>query len=171
MKKGDAVVIHSGSSGVGQAAIHLALYEGHGVFTTVGTPEKRRFIRETFSTNDDEHIGDSRSTSFEQMIRHKTNGRGVDIVLNSLTEDMLQTSLRCLALKGCFLEIGKFDATANISIGMQLFLKEGSPHGIMLDNLMEMNSEDKLILKNLFYEDILNGVVKPLNTVLKRNEI
>ncbi|KAG7203849.1 hypothetical protein KM043_017903 [Ampulex compressa] len=172
IKKGDAVLIHAGSGGVGQAAIHLALYEGCEVFTTVGTPEKRRFIKETFPSIDDKHIGDSRSTSFEQMVRQETNGRGVDIVLNSLTEDMLQASLRCLAPKGRFLEIGKFDAAANNSIGMQLFLKEISLHGIMLDNMIKMKSEDKLVLNRVLSEGILNGAVKPLiNTVFKRDEI
>ncbi|KAG7203853.1 hypothetical protein KM043_017907 [Ampulex compressa] len=172
IKKGDTVLIHAGSGGVGQAAIHLALYEGCEVFTTVGTPEKRRFITETFPSVDDEHIGDSRSTSFEQMIRNKTNGRGVDIVLNSLTEDKLQASLRCLAPKGRFLEIGKFDAAANNSIGMQLFLKEISLHGIMLDNMIKMKSEDKFILNRMFSEGILKGAIKPLiNTVFKRDEI
>ena len=51
MKKGDKVLIHSGTGGVGQAAIHLALYEGCEIFTTVGTVEKRNFIHgEKFSS-------------------------------------------------------------------------------------------------------------------------
>ncbi|KAG7203861.1 hypothetical protein KM043_017915 [Ampulex compressa] len=172
IKKGDAVLIHAGSGGVGQAAIRLALYEGCEVFTTVGTPEKRRFIRETFPSIDDEHIGDSRSTSFEQMVLEETNGRGVGIVLNSLTEDMLQPSLRCLTPKRRFLEIGKFDAAANNSIGMQLFLKEVSLYGIMLDHMVKIKTEDKFILHRVLSEGILKGAVKPLiNTVYKRDEI
>jgi len=39
----------------------------------------------------------------------ETNGRGVDLVLNSLSEQKLQASVRCLAAKGRFLEIRKFD--------------------------------------------------------------
>lgn len=48
MKKGDSVLIHAGTGGVGQAAIYLALHYGCTVFTTVGTPEKREFIKRTF---------------------------------------------------------------------------------------------------------------------------
>lgn len=48
MKKGDSVLIHAGTGGVGQAAIYLALHYGCIVFTTVGTPEKREFIKRTF---------------------------------------------------------------------------------------------------------------------------
>lgn len=48
MKKGDSVLIHAGTGGVGQAAIYLALHYDCTVFTTVGTPEKRDFIKRTF---------------------------------------------------------------------------------------------------------------------------
>jgi NADPH:quinone reductase-like Zn-dependent oxidoreductase len=48
----------------------------------------------------------------------ETNGRGVDLVLNSLSEDKLQASVRCLAPRGRFLEIGKFDLMNNNTIGM-----------------------------------------------------
>ena len=42
---------------------------------------------------------------------------GVDIVLNSLAEEKLQSSLRLLAQHGCFLEIGKFDLSNNTGLG------------------------------------------------------
>ncbi|KAL0116828.1 hypothetical protein PUN28_010028 [Cardiocondyla obscurior] len=73
VKKGEKILIHCGTGGIGQAAIHLALYEGCEVFTTVGTPEKRKFIRETFPSIPEDHIGHSRDTSFEQMILQQTN--------------------------------------------------------------------------------------------------
>jgi fatty acid synthase len=48
MKKGDSVLIHAGSGGVGQAAINICLHTGCTVFTTVGTEEKREFIKKHF---------------------------------------------------------------------------------------------------------------------------
>lgn len=48
MKRGESVLIHAGSGGVGQAAINLALFYGCVVFTTVGTPEKKEFIKTNF---------------------------------------------------------------------------------------------------------------------------
>lgn len=48
MKRGDTVLIHSGTGGIGQAAIHLALYFGCTVYTTVGTQEKRDFLKKTY---------------------------------------------------------------------------------------------------------------------------
>lgn len=136
LRKGEKVLIHGGSGAVGQAAINVALAEECEVFTTVGTPEKRKYIRETFPSIDDDHIGNSRDTSFEQMIMKQTHGKGVDIVLNSLAEDKLQASIRCLGYRGRFLEIGKFDMSVNNQLGMEVFLKEISFHGIMLDAMI-----------------------------------
>lgn len=42
---------------------------------------------------------------------------GVDLVLNSLAEEKLQASLRCLARHGRFLEIGKYDLSNNSPLG------------------------------------------------------
>lgn len=48
MKKGETILIHAGSGGVGQAAISVALQAGLTVFTTVGNKDKREFLKKTF---------------------------------------------------------------------------------------------------------------------------
>lgn len=48
MKRGQSVLIHSGAGGVGQAAINIATYYDCEIFTTVGTTDKREFIKNTF---------------------------------------------------------------------------------------------------------------------------
>lgn len=73
------------------------------------------------------------------MIRRETNGKGVDLVINSLSDEKLQASVRCLAYRGRFLEIGKFDISNNTPIGMYFFLKETSFHGIMLDYVFDQS--------------------------------
>ncbi|TGZ54716.1 Fatty acid synthase [Temnothorax longispinosus] len=172
MKKGDKILIHSGTGGIGQAAIHLALHEGCEVFTTVGTVKKRQFIRETFPFIPEDHIGNSRDTSFEQMIMQRTGSRGVDIVLNSLAEEKLQASVRCLANGGRFLEIGKFDMVSNNSLELFAFSKGISFYGILLDKLYLSSLERKITLSKKIAEGLENGAIKPLcRKVFKRNEI
>ncbi|KAK0070760.1 hypothetical protein PV325_014134, partial [Microctonus aethiopoides] len=172
MKKNDKVLIHAGSGGVGQAAIQLALNEGCEVFTTVGTAEKRQFIRERFPQIPDSHIGNSRDASFEQLILEQTNELGVDIILNSLADEKLQASIRCLAMGGKFLEIGKFDMANDSQLGMASFLKEISFHGILLDNLFNTSSEQKIHLKELLQKGLDNGLIKPLTrTVFSKDQI
>lgn len=48
MRKGESILIHAGSGGVGQAAISVALNHGLNVFTTVGSKEKREFLKKNF---------------------------------------------------------------------------------------------------------------------------
>ena len=48
MRKGESLLVHAGTGGVGQAAISIALHMGCTVFTTVGSKEKREFLKKTF---------------------------------------------------------------------------------------------------------------------------
>lgn len=106
------------------------------------------------------------------MVLRETKGRGVDVVLNSLAEEKLQASLRCLKKGGVFLEIGKFDLASDSPFHMELLKKEASFHGIMLDQLMEGSIKAKQKLKYLIMEGIRSGAIKPLSrTVFKKNQI
>lgn len=172
LRKGESVLIHAGSGGVGQASISIALHAGCTVFTTVGTPEKRQFLKKMFPQLTDRNIGNSRDTSFEQLIMNETNGRGVDVVLNSLAEEKLQASVRCLAEGGRFLEIGKYDLSNDAPLGMSLFLKNTAFHGILLDAICEIDGPERKEVVRLVKEGIENGAVRPLPaTVFSEQQI
>ncbi|XP_031628812.1 fatty acid synthase-like [Contarinia nasturtii] len=172
MKKGESILIHAGSGGVGQAAINVALHHGLTVYTTVGSKEKREFLKKTFPQLSDAHIGNSRDTSFEQFIMRATKGKGVDLVLNSLADNMLQASIRCLGLDGRFLEIGKVDMHNNSPLGMSVFLKNTSFHGILLDRIMASDDKEKELVVTLVAEGIKNGAVRPLpTTIFNENQV
>ena len=130
----------------------------------MGTSDKRNFIRKIFPTILDEHIGNSRDTSFEQMIMQQTKGRGVDIVLNSLAEEKLIASVRCLAHNGRFLEIGKFDLVSNNPLDMSVFQKGISFQGIKVENMMikNRNSKWKRLLFTLIKNGLSDGTIKPI---------
>jgi acyl transferase domain-containing protein/NADPH:quinone reductase-like Zn-dependent oxidoreductase/NADP-dependent 3-hydroxy acid dehydrogenase YdfG/acyl carrier protein len=103
MKAGDRVLVHAAAGGVGLAAVQLARRAGAEIFATAGNLEKQNYLR-TLGIG---HVFDSRSTAFAAEIMHRTDGRGVDIVLNSLAGEFIQKSVSVLAPGGCFLEIGK----------------------------------------------------------------
>ncbi|NXP54355.1 FAS synthase, partial [Heliornis fulica] len=172
MKRGESILIHSGSGGVGQAAIAIALSMGCRVFTTVGSTEKREYLQARFPQLDANSFASSRNTDFEQHILRVTNGKGVNLVLNSLAEEKLQASLRCLARHGRFLEIGKFDLSNNSQLGMALFLKNVAFHGILLDAIFEDGNQEWAIVSDLLTKGIKDGVVKPLrSTVFNKEEV
>lgn len=166
LRRGDKVLIHSGAGGVGLAAIAVALSAGAEVFATVSSEEKKHFIQKQFPQLQDRHFSCSRSTKFEYHIMHETKGRGVDVVLNSLSEDKLQASLRCLTQNGRFLEIGKFDLANNSALGMAVFLKNATFHGILLDSFFGTSGDDEdwKQIDGLFRDGLAKGVVKPLPT-------
>jgi len=118
IRAGETVLVHSGSGAIGQAAIRIALQRGCRVLTTVGSDAKRQYLRQIFPQLRDESFADSRDSNFWRRIRKTTGGRGVNVVLNSLSEDKLQSSVRLLARHGRFLEIGKFDLSNNTPLGM-----------------------------------------------------
>ncbi|KYM97697.1 Fatty acid synthase [Cyphomyrmex costatus] len=172
IKKDDKILIHSGTGGIGQAAIHLALKEGCEVFTTVGTSDKRNLIKKMFPIISDDHIGNSRDTSFEQMIMRQTRGRGVDIVLNSLAEEKLIASVRCLAQNGRFLEIGKFDLVSNNPLNMFEFRKGISFHGIILENHVLTDDKNKFLFSKMITDGLKDGTIKPIQAkVFPRTDI
>jgi NADPH:quinone reductase-like Zn-dependent oxidoreductase/NAD(P)-dependent dehydrogenase (short-subunit alcohol dehydrogenase family)/acyl carrier protein len=106
MKAGERLLIHSAAGGVGLAAIQLAKRAGVEVF---GTASKGKWDTLRALGLDDDHIGDSRTTEFEERFRATTGGKGVDIVLNSLTGEFIESSFRLLSDGGRFLEMGIAD--------------------------------------------------------------
>jgi acyl transferase domain-containing protein len=103
LKSGNRVLIHAAAGGVGMAAVQIAQKAGAEIFATAGSPEKRAYLRSLGV----DHVMDSRSLGFADEIMKKTSGRGVDIVLNSLTGEAIPKSLGLLRAKGRFLELGK----------------------------------------------------------------
>jgi len=105
LKPGDRVLIHAASGGVGLAAIQLAQQHGAIVFATAST-----YKRATLRKLGVEYVYDSRSTDFADEILADTDGAGVDVVLNSLTnEGFVEATVRATARNGRFVEIAKRD--------------------------------------------------------------
>lgn len=72
IRKGDRVLIHSGSGGVGQAAISVALSVGCEVYTTVGSQAKRDYLSEKFPALTPDRFANSRDKSFEWTFKRAT---------------------------------------------------------------------------------------------------
>lgn len=97
------------------------------------------------------------------MVHNGTNGKGVDMVLNSLAEDKLVASVRCLASGGRFLEIGKYDMVNNNHLSSMLFQREAAFHGITLDAIFYGSRKIKLEMREIFQRLMGEGAIKPLN--------
>ncbi|XP_070508377.1 fatty acid synthase-like [Chironomus tepperi] len=164
IEEGNSILIHAGSGGVGLAAIHIAISMDLEIFTTVSTDEKRNYLLELFPKLKPENIGNSRDTSFEDMIMRNTNGKGVDFVLNSLADDKLLASIRCLARGGTFVEIGKSDIYRDNKINLGHFARDITFLSINVD-IRKSQKRPKLMFK-LLADAMDNNIVKPLKTTV-----
>ena len=117
---GESILIHAAAGGVGQAAIMLAHRVKAEVFVTVSSIEKKELLMKTYGIAED-HIFSSRDTFFYKIIMTMTNQRGVDVVLNSTSGDVLHHSWQCLAPLGRFIELGKRDIVQNTNLEMRKF--------------------------------------------------
>ncbi|KAK6345704.1 hypothetical protein TWF718_007613 [Orbilia javanica] len=106
LAEGETVLINRGSSGTGQAAIQVAQRIGATIFTTAATSEKQELLAAEYGIPRS-HIFSSRDNGFVKEIERLTNGRGVDVVLNSLSGEQLTGSWECIAPFGRFVEIGR----------------------------------------------------------------
>uniref|UniRef100_UPI00358FF8AF SDR family NAD(P)-dependent oxidoreductase n=1 Tax=Streptomyces afghaniensis TaxID=66865 RepID=UPI00358FF8AF len=105
LRPGEKVLVHAGAGGVGMAAIQLARHLGAEVFATASEP-KWPVLRELGVADD--HIASSRDTGFAERFA-AVAGEGFDVVLNALSGEFVDASLRLLGPGGRFLEMGKTD--------------------------------------------------------------
>ncbi|WP_302138317.1 type I polyketide synthase [Halomonas alkalicola] len=155
---GESVLIHGAAGGVGIAAIQVAQWLGAEVHATAGSDEKRDFLRLMGVT----HLYDSRALTFGEEILEATDGRGVDVVLNSLAGEAINQNLRALRPFGRFLELGKRDFYENTHIGLRPFRNNLSYFGIDSDQLMKEQPE---LTGTLFAEMMAlfqDGTLSPL---------
>lgn len=150
---GESLLIHSAAGGVGQAAIMVAQHIGDvEIFATVGSHEKKTFLIENYAIMED-HIFSSRETFFGDGIRNQTNGKGVDVILNSLAGEALSLSWRqCLAPLGRFVEIGKRDLALNNNLEMEKFSESATFAGVDLGVFAS--------LKPVAFKALLNTVLE-----------
>jgi polyketide synthase 12/candicidin polyketide synthase FscB len=106
LRPGERLLVHAAAGGVGTAATQLARHLGAEVFGTASAAKRAGLEAAGF---DAAHLADSRSPGFEADVRAATGGDGVDVVLNSLTGDFIDASLRLLPRGGRFVEMGKAD--------------------------------------------------------------
>jgi polyketide synthase 5 len=155
IEEGDKVLIHSATGGVGQAAVAMAKAAGAEIFATAGTPQKRDMLRSIGI----EHVYDSRSTEFAELIRTDTLGYGVDVVLNSLPGAAQRAGLELLAPGGRFVEIGKRDIYGDTKMGLFPFRRNLSFYAVDLALLTVTKPAKLRRLLDTIYRQIADGVL------------
>lgn len=157
LRKGERVLIHAGAGGVGLAAIQIAEAIGAEIFATAGSDVKREYLQAIGV----DHVMNSRDVEFSEQIEKITEGKGVDVVLNSLPGDAIDHSLAVLAEYGRFVEIGKVDIYQNKMIGLLPFQRNLSYAAVDLDRMFRKRPEESQQLLAAVMEKFDEGTYQP----------
>ncbi|MGB6744873.1 MAG: quinone oxidoreductase [Terracidiphilus sp.] len=96
LKAGDTALIHAGAGGVGLLLTQMAARLGARVLTTVSTPAKAELSREAGASD----VILYNDQDFEVEVKRLTNGKGVDVVYDSVGKTTFEKSLNCLRPRG-----------------------------------------------------------------------
>ena len=100
---GERVLIHAAAGGVGSLLVQLAKRRGAYVYGTTSTAAKADFVK---SLGADEVILYTQ-TDFEEAIKERTSGEGVEVIFDAIGGEVTPKSLRCLARKGHLVTYGQ----------------------------------------------------------------
>ena len=117
LPEGGSVLVHGGGSGIGTTTIDLVKRAGGRVIATAGSAEKCRRCLDLGA----DVVANYKEEDWVETVRAATDGRGVDVVLDSIGGPYLEGNLKSLAMDGSLVLIGLMGgAKAEIALGMLL---------------------------------------------------
>jgi putative PIG3 family NAD(P)H quinone oxidoreductase len=114
LQKGETILVHGGTSGIGTTAIMLAKAFGARVIVTAGSPEK---CAACLGLGADGAI-DYRKQDFVQVVREMTGGRGPEVILDMIGGDYVSRNLEAIAFDGRIAQIASPQPNAQINLGL-----------------------------------------------------
>jgi len=121
LKSGDTALIHAAAGGVGLLLVQMAKRLGATVFGTVSSEEKKRAALKAGA----DHVIIYSAENFEEAVLNQTEGRGVDVVYESVGQSTFEKSLNCLRPRGYLVLFGQ--ASGPVSpLDPQILSQKGS---------------------------------------------
>ena len=99
---GETLLVHAAAGGVGIAAVQIGKALGARVIATAGGAEKLDVARKAGA----DVVIDYRENDFVEAVKEATDGRGADVIYDSVGGDVFDRSLKCIAWNGRLLVIG-----------------------------------------------------------------
>jgi NADPH2:quinone reductase len=132
LAEGQTVLVHAGAGGVGMAAIQLAKRAGATVISTASSDEKLERLKPLGL----DHPVNYATESFVDRVRELTDGRGVDVVLDSVGGKNLVDSVEALAYRGTLVSVGAAARAGTGVEAMSLWAKNNTLRGVYLANAL-----------------------------------
>jgi NADPH:quinone reductase len=150
---GETVLVHGATGGVGTAAVALARAAGLTVIATAGSPEGAKLVRELGA----HHALDHRATDYLDELMKITEGRGVDIILEMLSNVNLGKDLKVLAMQGRVVVIG---SRGKVEIDARDAMKRDAEIRAMM--LFNATEKEKAGIHAALAAGLANGTLRPV---------
>jgi NADPH2:quinone reductase len=128
LEAGQTVLIHAGAGGVGMAAIQLAKRAGATVISTASSDEKLERLTELGL----DHAINYANESFVERTRELTDGRGADVILDSIGGQNLIDSIAALAYRGSLVSVGLAARAGSKIEARDLWTNNNTLNGVFL---------------------------------------
>ena len=102
VERGETLLVHAAAGGVGLSAVQIGKALGARVIATAGHPEKLEIARAAGA----DVLIDYRASDFVSRVMEETDGRGADVIYDSVGGETTDRSLKCIAWNGRLLVIG-----------------------------------------------------------------
>lgn len=158
LQPGETVLVHGAAGGMGMAAVQVAVNMGAVVYATAGSEERRRAALDLGATA----AFDSRSIGFVDDILGITEGRGVDVIYNSLPGEMIAQNFAVAGEFCRIIEIGKADIYFGGATDLKPFSGNLSFHSVDMDRMLRMRPEIFRELRRECTEMLTAGKLTPL---------
>ncbi|MFA7667669.1 MAG: quinone oxidoreductase [Burkholderiaceae bacterium] len=155
VQAGDRVLVHAAAGGVGQLLVQAAARIGARVIGTVGSEAKAELARRCGC----EHVVLYRSENFVERVRELTEGRGVQVVYDSVGKDTFFGSLDSLAVRGHLVNFGQSSGPVAGFEVSALAPKSASLTRPMLFHYMQARAE-LLDMSGSLFEALRSGTLK-----------
>jgi NADPH2:quinone reductase len=156
LQSGQSVLIQAGAGGVGMAAIQLAKLAGATVISTASSDEKLERLREFGLDHGINYAADN----FVERTRELTDGRGVDVILDSVGGQTLVDGIAALAYRGTLVSVGVAGRAGSNVEARDLWTQNNTLRGVFLGGaLMTEYPRVHGMIADLF-EQVASGEVR-----------
>uniref|UniRef100_A0A9I9CJX7 Enoyl reductase (ER) domain-containing protein n=2 Tax=Cucumis melo TaxID=3656 RepID=A0A9I9CJX7_CUCME len=157
--RGETLLVHGGSSGIGTFAIQISKYQGAKVFVTAGSEEKLAVCKDLGADVCINYI----TEDFVARVKEETDGKGVDVILDSVGAPYFQRNLESLNLDGRLFIIGTMGGAVTQLDIRSLFAKRLT---VQAAGLRNRSLENKAVIvsevEKIVWPAIAAGKVKPV---------
>ncbi|MBA4535518.1 beta-ketoacyl synthase N-terminal-like domain-containing protein, partial [Brevibacillus halotolerans] len=157
VKKGEKILIQTATGGVGLIAVQLAKHYGADIYATASSEHKLEYVKQMGVS----HAINYMESDFEQEISRLTNGKGVDVVINTLAGDAIQKGLGCLARGGRYIEIAMTALKSARDIDLSILNNNQSFISLDLRKLMLEQPNTLRDYRNEMLRLIKDNVIQP----------